>query len=101
MPPTLVVSGYLDAEVARALEALPEVVGTLAKPYDFATLEARMGECLARSGGRPGAAPGIEAAAAAAAEDEEGWIEIVPASSAEVRREPREQDSGVMPFRLR
>jgi len=46
LPPTLVVSGYLDRELAARLSELPCVVGTLAKPFDLATLEARIAEAL-------------------------------------------------------
>jgi FixJ family two-component response regulator len=46
-PPTLVVSGYLDAALSERLLRLPGIVGTLAKPFDLATLEARIGEALA------------------------------------------------------
>ena len=46
LPPTLVVSGYLDRELAERLALLPCVVGTLAKPFDLATLEARIAEAL-------------------------------------------------------
>jgi DNA-binding response OmpR family regulator len=48
LPPTLVVSGYLDRELEAKLAALPCVVGTLAKPFDLATLEARIAEALER-----------------------------------------------------
>ena len=48
LPPTLVVSGYLDRELEARLAALPCVVGTLAKPFDLATLEARIAEALER-----------------------------------------------------
>lgn len=49
LPPTLVVSGYLDPALAAELGRLPSVVGTLAKPFDLATLEARIEEALART----------------------------------------------------
>ena len=58
LPPTLVVSGFVDRESAEALGALPGVVGTLAKPFDMAQLSRRVEECLARaaaSGRSPGA----------------------------------------------
>lgn len=48
LPPTLVVSGYLDRELEAQLATLPGVVGTLAKPFDLAALEARIEECTAR-----------------------------------------------------
>jgi len=47
LPPTLVVSGYLDRPTAEAIERLPNVVGTLAKPYDMKSLLAKVDACLA------------------------------------------------------
>jgi|LakMenEpi03Aug12_release.lakeMendotaPanAssembly.Ray.scaffolds.fasta_scaffold01678_2 DNA-binding response OmpR family regulator len=49
LPPTLVVSGYLDAELSARLARLPGIVGTLAKPFDLATLEANIEAALARA----------------------------------------------------
>lgn len=47
LPPTLVVSGFLDAELTDELLRIPGVVGTLAKPIDLAELEARVSEAVA------------------------------------------------------
>lgn len=47
LPRTLVVSGYLDRATATVLESLPNVVGTLAKPYDMPRLLAKVEACLA------------------------------------------------------
>jgi two-component system nitrogen regulation response regulator GlnG len=47
LPPTLVVSGYLDRATAETIERLPNVVGTLAKPYDMQRLLAKVDACLA------------------------------------------------------
>jgi len=52
LPPTLVVSGYLDRELEARLAELSCVVGTLAKPFDLATLEARIAEALERARAR-------------------------------------------------
>ncbi|MBK7643434.1 MAG: response regulator [Planctomycetes bacterium] len=52
LPPTLVVSGYLDRQLEAKLARLPCVVGTLAKPFDLATLEARIAESLERARAR-------------------------------------------------
>jgi DNA-binding response OmpR family regulator len=52
LPPTLVVSGYLDRELEARLATLPCVVGTLAKPFDLATLEARIAAALERARAR-------------------------------------------------
>jgi DNA-binding response OmpR family regulator len=52
LPPTLVVSGYLDRALEERLARLPCVVGTLAKPFDFATLEARIAAALERARAR-------------------------------------------------
>jgi len=49
LPPTLIVSGFVDRESAQALALLPGVVGTLAKPYDMTQLSKRVAECLARA----------------------------------------------------
>jgi DNA-binding response OmpR family regulator len=49
LPPTLVVSGFVDRESAQALAELPGVVGTLAKPFDMAQLSKRVAECLERA----------------------------------------------------
>ena len=35
LPPTLVVSGYLDLSVRAELESIPGVVGFVAKPFEF------------------------------------------------------------------
>lgn len=47
LPPTLVVSGYVDRDAAQALSEMPGVVGTLAKPFDMKKLVAKVEECLA------------------------------------------------------
>ena len=52
LPPTLVVSGYVDREAAAALANLAGIVGVLSKPFDMARLVAKVGECLAHTGGR-------------------------------------------------
>ncbi len=49
LPPTLVVSGYLDRDLAAELEALPGVVGLLVKPFDMPKLEARIQACLSKA----------------------------------------------------
>lgn len=49
LPPTLVVSGFIDRESARALAQIPRVVGTLAKPFDMTHLTKSVEECLARA----------------------------------------------------
>ncbi len=81
LPPTLIVSGYLDAELAERLCALPEVLGTLLKPFDLPVLEERLEECLARAK-RVSPADRARAVSRAPAkgslEDDEGWIEIRP-----------------------
>lgn len=111
LPPTLVVSGYLDRDLDAFLYAIPGVVSTLAKPFDLAELEARVAQCLTarRSGvpapGDPGvirssagepapaipsrgwrdpSTPEVPAQRAGPAVDDEGWIEITPGA----RRRP-------------
>lgn len=49
LPPTLVVSGYLDRALEEALGALPGIVGTLKKPFGMSDLEARIASALARA----------------------------------------------------
>ena len=104
LPPTLVVSGFLDSELVEELMRIPGVVGTLAKPVDLATLEARVLEALEApepvvellpQPPVPHAAPrevSPEAGASQAASelrptpppaalgepDEDGWVEIQP-----------------------
>jgi DNA-binding response OmpR family regulator len=46
LPPTLVVSGYADREVADVLKALPAISGVLRKPFDTARLLAVVQDCL-------------------------------------------------------
>ncbi|MEM8713195.1 MAG: response regulator [Planctomycetota bacterium] len=97
LPPTLVVSGFLDDAVQRALQAVPEVLDTLAKPFEFPDLEAKVVACM-RGEGRDWLvpkppprdvladslpSPASDGSAAAggvgvAEEDDEGWIEISP-----------------------
>jgi len=44
LPPTLVVSGYLDAPTVEALMQIPGVRGTLAKPFEMEELEGRIAQ---------------------------------------------------------
>ncbi|HIG87890.1 MAG TPA: response regulator [Planctomycetes bacterium] len=79
LPPTLVVSGYLNAEVTKSLTAMPQVLGVLAKPFDFASLEERVVGCLeALARGdvvtTGSASPKVEPAFV----KQGGWVEIHP-----------------------
>ena len=47
LPPTLVVSGFLDGALSAELETLGGVRGTLPKPFDPGELAARVASCLA------------------------------------------------------
>jgi DNA-binding response OmpR family regulator len=58
LPPTLVVSGFVDREAAEALGALPGVVGALAKPFDMGQLAKKVEEGLARVAAARAAADG-------------------------------------------
>ena len=63
LPPTLVVSGYLDGQVEAELSTLPRIVGTMKKPFEFSALEARLDDVLTRGlvtpkGGSPATQPG-------------------------------------------
>lgn len=90
LPPTLVVSGYLDQDSTERLLAVPGVLGTLPKPFDFELLEARVLECLAARPAPVEAAPEPEAPSVAPEAPEhaqvershEGWVEIRPARPA-------------------
>jgi two-component system phosphate regulon response regulator PhoB len=78
LPPTLVVSGYLDEDKRADLGALPEVVGFLDKPFDPRELAERVREALVSA--RLFALQGSPAPGAGhvvpALEDDDGWIEI-------------------------
>jgi DNA-binding NtrC family response regulator len=86
LPPTLVISGYIDAALERELASIPAIVGTLAKPFDFPNLDATITRALERARARRdvvAAARELELARAAHAPaasepDEDGWIEIRP-----------------------
>lgn len=98
LPRTLVVSGYLDAAIKAALTALPEVVGTLAKPFEFTDLEAAIDGALLGEEApadpetfevpRPEMAPAPESEESRSGggatpdedDDDDGWIEITPGS---------------------
>lgn len=83
LPPTLVVSGFLDAATVERLRAIPPVVGTLAKPFDFTDLEQHIQSALAARPERPAPTGGpAEVVAAGPPADDEGWVEIVPAAPA-------------------
>lgn len=65
LPLTLVVSGYLDADVQAAIMSVPEVLDTLAKPFEFTELEAKIRLCLsgdAFAAGLPGSAAAADEA---------------------------------------
>jgi DNA-binding response OmpR family regulator len=46
LPPTLVVSGYLDTAATRALASVPGVVGFVPKPFEFGELLAAIDAAL-------------------------------------------------------
>jgi CheY-like chemotaxis protein len=80
LPPTLVVSGYLNAETTERLTSLPQVLGVLAKPFDFARLEERVVGCLK---GLSQAQAGQSAPSSSEPEPSPGptngdWVEIQP-----------------------
>ncbi|QDV08457.1 osmolarity response regulator [Planctomycetes bacterium Poly30] len=47
LPPTLVVSGFLDEPIRQLLLRVPEVLDSLPKPFEFPELEAKVVACLA------------------------------------------------------
>jgi DNA-binding NtrC family response regulator len=63
LPRTLVVSGFLDADIADELRCVPEVVGVLAKPFEFDRLHRCIEEAL-QQGGSPSTAPLVDASRA-------------------------------------
>lgn len=92
LPPTLVVSGFLDPTTIERLGAIAPVVGTLAKPFDFTELERHVRGALAAA--RPSTAVDPAADDSTAAGDGD-WVEIVPArrtasGTASVRATPTE-----------
>ena len=99
LPPTLVVSGFLDEAVEGRLRAVPEVLDTLPKPFEFNDLEERIQGCLESGAAIAGAAEGEGGAADPApaevpaqaadgepgstapepgTDDDDGWVEIAP-----------------------
>ncbi|MCB9914461.1 MAG: response regulator [Planctomycetes bacterium] len=87
LPPTLVVSGFLDATLEAELLAIPGVIGTLAKPVDLATLERCVAEAVAGAEREveltPVAPPAVASTLAHDAPrlgepDEDGWVEVLP-----------------------
>jgi DNA-binding response OmpR family regulator len=92
LPPTLVVSGYLDAAVVRELSSVPGVVGTLAKPYELAVLERRIAEALALAQPAP---------SGDLAEEEEEWVELQPGPELGAREDASDEDEDPRPARGR
>jgi len=78
LPPTLVVSGFLDAQVTEQVRAIPGVLATLPKPFDFEVLSQRLEECRAEIAAGPVLTPHVAAAVAEDEDDGEGWTLIVP-----------------------
>lgn len=82
LPSTLVVSGFLDANLAEELARIPGVLGTVSKPFDMGDLEREIARVLEVQV----EIPGPEAPAEAEPEpedDEDGWVEIVPFAEGE------------------
>ena len=94
-----VVSGFLDEAVEGRLRAVPEVLDTLPKPFEFNDLEERIQGCLESGAAIAGAAEGEGGAADPApaevpaqaadgepgptapepgTDDDDGWVEIAP-----------------------
>ncbi len=102
LPPTLVVSGFLDAELERELTQVDGVLGALAKPFEMGQLEARVADCLGPQMGEEdvfpeptpppaapepdlvleltpeSATPAVSTAPELSEADEDGWVEIRP-----------------------
>jgi DNA-binding response OmpR family regulator len=81
LPPTLIVSGYLDPEMERRMLAITGVVGTLRKPYGLSVLEDRIEAALhmLHTAMLPTAAeaPSYDSPV----DPDEGWIDIRAASA--------------------
>ena len=69
LAPTLIVSGYLDADLEQRLLAIDGVLGTLRKPFGLSDLEARINDALASTAA-------ARASHLAVPEDDDGWIEV-------------------------
>jgi CheY-like chemotaxis protein len=81
LPATLVVSGFLDANLERTLRRIPGVRGTVAKPVDLKHLERLICHHLetGESIPAPTRTAGPQAAdTAPVEEDADGWVEIAP-----------------------
>lgn len=98
LPPTLVVSGYLDQDARERLQRVRGVLGTLAKPFDFPVLEEQVAQCLARAAtdaeraaqqSIAGPRTEIGGEVGGEVEDEQGWIEITPRAPSAAARAPR------------
>lgn len=108
LPPTLVVSGYLDQASTEQLLSIDGVLGTLPKPFDFEKLENRVLECLAQARETRGSAaadaastheaPSLRTAAASepgsASPSQDGWVEIRPARRPEGSEQGADQAGG-------
>jgi DNA-binding response OmpR family regulator len=87
LPPTLVVSGYLDASLQEELLALPKILSTLAKPFDFPQLKGRVEQLLEDLEGQltdpaphpePGAPLPSEPTEERSPLLDDSWVEVVP-----------------------
>ncbi len=81
LPATLVISGFLDAELDRELRLIPGVRSTLTKPVDLKALEGVIQATLMAGGGAPSPDQGPVSRTCAGPQpedDEDGWVEIVP-----------------------
>lgn len=66
-PPTLVITGYLDAGVLQRLRALPFVCDVLRKPFDLAGFVVRLRQLVAAAAAAPAVPAASEPGAAAEA----------------------------------
>ncbi|MCA8978956.1 MAG: response regulator [Planctomycetes bacterium] len=94
LPKTLVVSGFLDAALDAELRALEAVVDTLAKPYDMAGLEARIVACLALPEPNACAERAEHVPAETAENESEAPDSALPARNPSALEEPAEDDDG-------
>jgi len=92
LPKTLIVSGYLDAEITEDLGRLASVIGTMSKPFEPAELLERVNELVASEPDASAAPPMVEVAGEEDASQLEDVV-IRPAPAPEVSESPSMQPS--------
>lgn len=79
LPPTLVVSGFVDAELQRFFAGIPAIVGCLPKPFDLERLDAALTEALERARELSRTIEGAaDRSRSASTTEDDGWTEVLP-----------------------